>query len=757
MPVAIEDGEVQLTAIRVDQILTGGYAYDPPSTSTLSDRKDADTSETPKKSNTQGYTTTTTISAHHSSPSVNLAISDSKSLSSEEISPLDFHKLESSTSDAMRCEHEGVHHFGFIFSHNRKGHQRIIQPLGTPPKCEHGQYFYKIISTTPLPILSGPSLDAPLSKAMVLPGTIHEVSFRIQVDDSNTCNNEQDPGVWFLRLGRRKGFIASCRIGRSRQHQNLKNEVLVKDVTEEIHASGIGSNRSVGTDDAATIATSASGSQATSSVLSVLSKEIAPCAAARSSNRRHRPPRRRRENASEDIRMARINRLHNANHHPLNNSMNVQPNDTSTLTDMSVQSANLGHVHPAPSSNVSLLSDESFSIHQHHPQHASFSSHETNYNSHYSIGPMSPDRSIARSVASQQNSQRKQQQSSSSYYLMRVTAPRGLRILDAPHFQVNNLIHGQQSSSGSVATSILAPNSSADVNGLSGLNSNKNQHHLFHTMAGRITTTNGIGPTDNAMIFDSVTKTRILPRGAVFEASKRMEPSDAVFGQGAGLIKLADNSGWAIVPHPRDLEQQYLNFHGGVSSVKEGEATRGGYEEIGSAVVFQPTLQSEAVGEQCSRHAKKQDSTASAPGIFMRIVARQGATVVCTPPTLPLKEDNNCQSPTSSQTSSAVSGGTPDLVLGKSDSASDVGSTVASSFLDSMFRNKRMEGSVQQDGKQDSSAAHLEKASFVSSNIVSPFPCCNKAHEELAINVRSNHLFLNLRHLHCSHVASACR
>ena len=118
----------------------------------------------------------------------------------------------------------------------------------------------------------------------------------------------------------------------------------------------------------------------------------------------------------------------------------------------------------------------------------------------------------------------------------------------------------------------------------------------------------------------------------------------------------------------------------------------------------------------------------------MRVVARQGAAVVCAPPTPPVLQDKDNLSPVSSPASSAVTGGTnPDqLALAKSDSASDVASSVGSSFLDAMFRPKRSEGLDQAEGKKKSGApvAHVDKPLFTNTTVVSvhyflvPFPFC---------------------------------
>ena len=132
-----------------------------------------------------------------------------------------------------------------------------------------------------------------------------------------------------------------------------------------------------------------------------------------------------------------------------------------------------------------------------------------------------------------------------------------------------------------------------------------NPTSIFSTMAAphTVKSTPKVG---NPAIFDSVKKQRILPKGAIFEASRRMEAS-AGFSGGAGLIKLSDNSGWAIIPTQDELDLHYLHYHGGIATVKEGEATRA-YEEIGNAAIYTDDA------SDC---------------IWVRVVARQGVTVEC--------------------------------------------------------------------------------------------------------------------------------
>jgi hypothetical protein len=298
----------------------------------------------------------------------------------------------------------------------------------------------------------------------------------------------------------------------------------------------------------------------------------------------------------------------------------------------------------SPSSNVSLLSDESSLEHAAHLAHKQLQ---------LAAGMVTPDRSIARSLASSSVVS-----SQPSFFLMRVNAPRGLKILDAPHFQVNNLIHGatphnhHSNNHNNNAASPQGPQQQQPNKDLTGQTGNQS---IFQTMAGHHTTTltSKIG---NPAIFDSITKARKLPRGSIFEASKRMESSGA-FAQGAGLIKLSDNSGWAIVPRQEELDDQYRNYHGALSGIKEGEATRA-YEEVGNAIV--------------------EERQAS---IYVRVVARGGLQVSLPPPVSIVSDDDT--SPTSSAGGSSAVSGAPFHQLMSNDS--DVASSVGSSFLDAMM------------------------------------------------------------------------
>ena len=705
-----DDDDDDVIAIRVDEILTGGYAFDPPDVSAAKTAGGVqNNTETPKRSNVQGYSTigaTTAVPAATGggppTPSVTLSISHSSSATDD---PLDLEHLK---SEAQRCYQqygdgtattttENSSHHGFLFCQNKR-QEPILEALSHPPKCEHGRFFYKVVSTTPLPIVTGPSLDAPPTKAMVLPGSIHEISFRMQISESN------GKSVWFLRLGRRKGYIADRRLGPSRPSGDTNNlsESLVKDITELYQRE----NATEASDLNTNYSTLSEGTHSVNAPSTIFSQSSTSAYTARNKrSRRHRPPRRKKDEISHG----------RPQHSAARSRMHDSAHDDSHFANLSVQSHSSDRL-VTPSSNVSVLSDDSSMMgHHHYHNHSSFCSHE---NAPKFNGALSPDRSVARSVKSNTSSAYNQQPKQQIFFLMRVTAPRGLRILDAPHFQVNNLIHGtQQQSNSSTSTTqdSLMSSSSMDISALSGLNSTKHQHHLFHTMAGRITA--GMNPADNAVIFDSVTKTRILPRGAVFEASRRMETSEALFHQGAGLIKLADNSGWVIVPHPEEIEHQYRSgggVHGTVA--REGENSRG-YEEVGNAIVYEENCNdtsSSCDGRHDGRHTSD---------YWMRVVARAGVHVVCAPPVPPTLNGNSSgdtspSSSTASPSTKPASQTGDSNAIGKCDS-SEVASSVGSSFLDAMFRTQKRKDPM--EGRRDQKAiGPVTEKPLLQSNVI---PC----------------------------------
>jgi hypothetical protein len=449
----------------------------------------------------------------------------------------------------------------------------VAEKIMNRPNVDEYLSNYKVVASVPTPILTGPSLDAPKTKAVLLPGTIVEVSLRVRLGISKS-------DITFLKLSHRRGWIADrAFVKNGQQFKYLP-------VAVEVTADGVANDES-----------SVSGLSVVSTALSCVSTV---------SHRRHRPPRRTKEG---DLGLTKDKSFPRQIASPMN--VKVGMYDTISSDRLAT-----------PSSNVSILSFDS--------------SFDHGLNNSVSLNSSS----IMTSLPGP---------SYSYYFLMRVTAPGGLKILDAPQFQVNNLIRGkhpQSMVSSSHSISMLESN----------LGPAKSHHSIFQTMSSRLSTT---GPSKNVVqpVFDASSKTRILPRGSLFEASRRMENTGA-FSQGAGLIKLSDNSGWAIIPRQDELDRQYRKFSGGGATVKEGEATRA-YEEVGNSIIV--------------------TGPDRVPEHWVRIVTRAGVRVYCTPD---YRSDAIGEGSSSSRSSISASGS----VVGQSTSNdSEIASSVASSFLDTMF------------------------------------------------------------------------
>jgi len=588
--------------VRIDHVLTGGYAMDTheETAAKSSSKTPMSRAKTPKRSNANYYYV----------PMPDDIASDRNDGG---------HRPAPATPTAL----------GYLFTQRQE--VRVVEPLASVPRSEVGHFLYRVISNSPLPILTGPALDAPKTKAMLLPGTMHEVSLRICID-----TDDADP-VWFLRLSHRRGWIADRKVLKRKAADPAQQSSIP--VVQEV---SVESNDT----DEASIVSSIVSSIAVSSV-------SAPSSAAR---RRHRPPRRRRDQDDQSLPRHIGGTKLISTTTPVKLSRNGLASHDSSPAEKIL----------SPSSNMSLLSEDEESLEPKGQLNNAPSKHQRH--------PSSPELSYATSAARSGISSAAATASApaipdkSTFYLMRVTAPGGLKILDAPQFQVNRLIHGSQPTN--VSSSHLVSELESDVS------PPKTHHSIFQTMSGRLTTT---GPSQhgNPAIFDSTSKTRILPRGVLFEASRRMEVvNGATGGVGAysrqgGLIKLSDNSGWAIVPSQEELDQQYRSYHGGAASVKEGEATRA-FEEVGNAIIGG-------------------DGTNRTDGTWLRVVSRSGVSVSCPPPSPPMVNDNdtskNDASPTSKGSAIGSNQGSNYGPLPSHDS--DVASSVGSGFLDAMFRTPK--------------------------------------------------------------------
>ena len=168
---------------------------------------------------------------------------------------------------------------------------------------------------------------------------------------------------------------------------------------------------------------------------------------------------------------------------------------------------------------------------------------------------------------------------------------------------------------------------------------------------------------------------RLLAKGQVFEASRRMEISSdsCLYTNGQGLIKLADGSGWAIVPYQDDLMAQLKSYHGNDTSWLEcAKDTIAAYEEIGNALIQQ------TLSIQIDRNLSDQ----SREGIIWLRVAHppNGVKVFLSKS----NSSNRRKNDTESRGKTIEEGGSH--VKSPSSSHSEVASSVASSsFFDSVW------------------------------------------------------------------------
>jgi hypothetical protein len=642
------------TWIRVEEILTGGYALD------------ATPYETTTTHNANEIVTVSTQSPHTTFESKSEDENDNNNNNNDDKSDdMDHHSKQQQEQKKSPLSSEVC--YGFIprvrstpqasqFFHAHGSEETrittLVKELEYPPIVERGEFRYQVIATNPLPILTGPLPDAPRTQAAVLPGDTPSVELRVQYEPH---------GVAFLKLRHWRGYIAdhypALVVDSTKQQQPTVvlmpkvNEVLAfaaaasdgpnTSINDDNHS--MGNNSSSVLSEATTTASSFTAVSMSSSCL--LSRTLGR------NPRRHRPPRKEIDNNKRALPPRQI--TNNKQFHP----------------QQFVHQKNAGD--NTYSSNVSILSDDSsLDMRVMTQQHAN-------------PIPTSPDHShsTSKSLSSTSNTHHinttSEMQQQQTFYLLRVTAPRGLKILDAPQLQVTNFIrHNNKYQSNK------RPPTMKTVN----------HHSIFQTMHNTRTTSStsvGLPSTASVVVFDAHTKSRILPRNAIFEASSRLVETSTALSAGSflraqggtGLIKLADGSGWAVVPQKEDLDQQYRNYHfsGSTSKgtvVKEGEATRA-YEEVGSAI---STVEANINSLSLLQQVPNSSTT------WLRVVSRIGVTVVCPPPPPAEDEEDNNTSPTSSRgSSSGVTASTNNHGVPSANN-SDVASSVGSGFLDAMFR-----------------------------------------------------------------------
>ena len=174
-----------------------------------------------------------------------------------------------------------------------------------------------------------------------------------------------------------------------------------------------------------------------------------------------------------------------------------------------------------------------------------------------------------------------------------------------------------------------------------------------------------------------VPRMRFLARGQIFEASQRMESTDAssLYTNGQGLIKLADGSGWAIIPYKEALVAQFENFRGGSVNVNEIAA----FEEIGNAVIS--AMPWNPLHRLTPPNRLQQNTLERSPKdvVWLRIAPPNGIKVL-----LPPQPDAN-KNDVRIATSKEINIRDRPIKPSSSSHDSEVSSTVSSSFFDSMW------------------------------------------------------------------------
>jgi len=650
-------------AIRVDEVRTGGYAIDadrqsfrghppPPPPQQQQNGSHHNTGrDTPRRSNVTDVGVGNTIGSSDgfgASPSVcgstfsALTASDYVSLGHH--SPARSSKSKSGNNDDDDAADEDDRSDGTsAATENKHGYLFLSRPSvsmpiavglsGPPPICQPGPFLYKVVSSTPLPVISGPCADAPRTgQAVVMPGTLHQISHRMHYNEADAdADTSTADEVMYLRLAHRRGWLADRRSGEG--------------------TSRIGMAEVVSADQSGTVVDGHSVSGG--SVSSYLSTSLGSVTAA--PRRRRRPPLRKRKGhraAAQDpslLSKPRINGIDPSSPQNQNGTFDYGYDCEGLGSSFEQDSKKLYPGTPvrrvapavaAAASPVSVLSDEEKSRLQHNlSASSSFLDRSDRYTVAHALSESTDYSAINNSPLEP------------SFFLMKATAPNGLKILDAPQFQVNNLIHGQ----GHRSVGATKQNKGGRPDG------------GFHTMAGSFANDPSILRTDST---DSASKTRIIPRGKLFEASKRLEVSGLTYTPGAGLIKLADNSGWAMAPNKEELDAQYRTFRGGRAGIEEGEATQA-FKEVGNAII----------------DLRSTNSNMQRPRVWLRIIHRGGVLVSCPPP--PDLADADLRSnATGSSPHSSTAGSS--LNVSNVDTSSDVAtSSIASSFLDAMFRTPR--------------------------------------------------------------------
>lgn len=263
--------------------------------------------------------------------------------------------------------------YGYLYT--RRNNFSIAERVDVPQICEAGSFAYRICSSSPVCVLAGPAADAPTTKAMLLPNSVHNVCLKVQHSGSEAI---------FLRLSHCRGWICDRLLGVQKVSGGVRRHILVaQECTGQMIAGAAGTSVSLSS--------------------SIPMSKKSPV---RNGSRLHR-------HAMETPRKLRLQG------HGLIRDVATVSHDTGqdhrNSSDTTIESA--------ASPTISQLSDDSITTTPRHVPSEVMS--ELVSNNAAAV-------KVTTATASTVNIP--------NFFLMRVVAPLGLKILDAPQFQVGSFL-----------------------------------------------------------------------------------------------------------------------------------------------------------------------------------------------------------------------------------------------------------------------------------------------------------------------------
>lgn len=109
---------------------------------------------------------------------------------------------------------------------------QVAEPCLPPVLHEQGSFTYRVCSECPISALNGPAFDAPPTRTVLYPGQIIQVECKIQFPKSplDDVDAEDDSHIMYLRLKHRRGWIPDQKISNFSRVTN-KSNALVEEIS----------------------------------------------------------------------------------------------------------------------------------------------------------------------------------------------------------------------------------------------------------------------------------------------------------------------------------------------------------------------------------------------------------------------------------------------------------------------------------------------------------------------------------------------